>query len=896
MIKRICSVILVFCMVLGGVNALAYEDVKTEKQQMAVELVTGLGIMSPESDTTFGEKTLVKRGEFALYATQLMGYDVTAQSTSKGYFEDVDTATIEGAAVDLLVSMNVIPKSGREYNPNDEITYVEAVRILLNCLGYSRTASFNGGFPGGYIKTATECELNKNMSMMTNSVLKKTDVALLLYNALFVYPMEYNNNNYTKSEKTLLEKARDVHETTGIVMGYENTYIGNSSLSDNSVEIDGVVYDAGTTNIGDYVGYSVKAYYSQDDMGGQTIVAFAEKINANKVNKFTSDDFEVSGNKVTYYVNNSKKNLKISSSAAVIYNGRYYTEYEQLEDVLNISEGDVTFIANNSSSSVNVIKVNDVKHLLVERVDVRNGRLYLKNGSPTQDTVPYLADVVTVASSDIDATVYLDGEEIEFKDIKANDAITMEKTLDGDEVTLYVSRNVVSGKINSISEDKISIGGTKYDVSSYCANVYNIGTNGDFAITTDGKFLGLVEVIKGGDNDYAYVRDVYCEVGPNKAYIELYTAGGELKTFECSSNMKVNGTKRAFDEIPQYVLKSELVTYKSNSDGMITQLNRPFDASSKFDYINETQFIKNWNKSSVRYIDGIMGMSFITDDTTIFKMPRFDRDNPSDYQIISKDDLTNRTYADVTCYDVDRQGRAGVVLIVEDFSDTVEMGSDLFFVKETMLAVNDDDEPICRITGYQHGEEVTLDFTENTSSVTYEDGWMNYVGNEDFDTGYNNLKVGDAIQYSLDNVGCVGAYRLVYNNEQTIYNSEGELVYDDPNNFFEDWSGTGAVTKQDFYDDLYIGFGDVQLRYMDYMVMLGLNEHDRSLYESSSSPIRIIDYYRPINLLNASIYVYNVNKDELEIGDMEDVLKSDIVFTRSKKMGETNEVMVYVEE
>ena len=134
---------------------------------------------------------------------------------------------------------------------------------------------------------------------------------------------------------------------------------------------------------------------------------------------------------------------------------------------------------------------------------------------------------------------------------------------------------------------------------------------------------------------------------------------------------------------------------------------------------------------------------------------------------------------------------------------------------------------------------------------------------------------------------------MVYNNFKAIYTSDGELTYNDANNFYEDWSQTGSVTKQDFYDDLYIAYGDVQMRYMDYMVVLGLNQRDRSMYESSSSPIQIIDYYRPMNLLKSSIYVYDVKRKEVSVGDTEDVLKSDVVFVRSKKMGEKNEVMVY---
>ena len=886
-------------MAFSTVGAFAYNDVEEGKETTAVELVTGLGIMSPDEDSEFGVKALVKRGEFALYVTKLMGYNVTVQATSKGYFDDVDTTTLEGAAVDYLAGVGAIPKSGNEYNPNDEITYVEAVRVLLNAMGYGRVAAINGGFPGGYLKTATECELNNNVWKLTNSVLTKADAATLLYNALFVHPMETNyKGEYAESDETLLEKTRDVYETIGIVAGYENTCLADGkSLAENCVDIGGEIYEAGTTNIGDYVGYTVYAYYNEARDGSRTLVAFAPKKNANDAVTLAVDEIEFNGERVEYYEGNTKKKLKFSESAAVIYNGGYYSEYESVEDlILDIPEGEVTFLSNDSTGVANVIIIKEYKHLLVERVDTRDGRLYLKNGSPNASDDILLSNVMTVASYDLEKTVYLDGKKIEFNEIQADDAVTMMKSLDGSKVILEVSRTTVEGSITSISDDEIGISGTKYPISAYCVNTYSAGTTGTFSITTDGKFLGLATGVKSSSSNYAYVLDVYCDNGPEEAYVELFTPDGEVKEYECASNIKINGQRVSYDEVPNKVLKSEIVTVKIKSDGTIAQLNRPFDASSKLNYVNETEFIKNWNKSSVRYTDGIMGMSFITEDTLIFSMPRFDKGNTSDYRILTVDDLTNRTYADVTCYDVDRQGRASVLLIIEDPADSVDMGSDLFFVKDISYTINDDDEDICRIEGYEGGELVTLDFTEDSQSVTYEDGWMNYVGNEDFDKGYLELNVGDAIQYSLDNDGNVAAYRLVFNNEQTIYSPDGELVYEDANNFFEDWSGTGSVTKQDFYDNLYIAYGDVQLRYMDYMVFLGLNERDRLSYESSTSPIRIIDYYRPINLLKASVYVYNVNNGELELGDMEDVMASDIVFVRSKKMGETNEIMVYVEE
>ena len=63
MIKRILAAILVLCMSLSAVSALAYEDVEAGKKTIATELVTGLEIMSPVSETEFGSTICVVRSK-----------------------------------------------------------------------------------------------------------------------------------------------------------------------------------------------------------------------------------------------------------------------------------------------------------------------------------------------------------------------------------------------------------------------------------------------------------------------------------------------------------------------------------------------------------------------------------------------------------------------------------------------------------------------------------------------------------------------------------------------------------------------------------------------------------------------------------------------------------------
>lgn len=900
--------------VFTSLNVMAYDDLSTSSQNTAASLVTALGIMEADSSADFGSKTIVTRGQFALYVTRLLKYSVSkASAGAKGSFDDVDISTEQGAAVQLLADMGAVSKGAREFNPNVGINYNEAIRMLLSALGYDIMAQNNGGYPSGYTRVASDNKLNDGLGGISTTALTKPEVAVILYNALFVYPMEDVNREYKQAKKTILEKIYNVTELTGIVTGFEKTSITGEQFGDNVICIGDETYDCTADDAQDYVGCHVKAYYAETNTGGTVIVALTETQNKNTITKLDTDDVDsVNGTRVEYYPDGgrSKKTLKITSNPAVIYNGRYTSD--SLADVIDsVVDGDVKFIANDGTSAASVVVVNSYKHLLVERVDTRNYRLYLRNSSGSskdKNDPTYLPDSVTTDPDDIDLEVYIGDEKVDFDKIEAGDAVTMKESADGDDVVLQISRNVVSGKITSVSDDKMSIDSKSYDVSPFVDKAYTIGTSGTFAITTDGKILGLVEVTDKANN-YAYVLKSYAESGPNKAWIKIFTSKGEVIEDKCVKNVLINGAKRSYNEVEDIVKEGDLITYTRNSNGEFTKLDRPYDASSRYVsvdkegnlslYVNDTDFVKDWNKSSVRYVDGIMGMTFITEDTTIFSMPRFDEGDESEYKILKASDLENRTYSDVTAFDIDRQGRAGAILIVEDVSDSVSMSAPLFFISKAVRAVNDDGEDIVRIKGFEKGEEITLDFDDGSKSVTYEDGWMNYSGNEDFDTGYENLRVGDAIQYTLGSDGVVSAYRLVYNNEKTAYDKKGRFIENNSANYYEDWSGTGAVTKGDFSDNLYIAYGDVQMRYMDYMVILGLNQADRLKYASSLSPVSIMDYYRPMNLLkNAYVYVYNVNtsKDSqrLEIGDMSDIERGDVCFVRSKKMGELNEIMVYV--
>lgn len=914
MSKKICSAFLAICIMISvfAVTSVSAASGKhgVKDWKAAANLVSSLGIMDTDASDEFDGQKVVTRGQFALYAAKFMNYPINpTMYGKKGSFDDVDISTEQGAAIQFLADTGAVSKDTREFNPKTEISYAQAVTILLNCLGYRQYAEAQGGYPNGYLSYASINDMDEGIKNLGESKITKADAVLLMYNSLFVYPMEYIGTSYNKANSTILEKNYSVHEISGIVTNYGITSLQGNDLREGSVAIDGTIYDCKTSQIRDYVGYHVRAYYEENREGTRTIIAFAESSNKNSTVTFDAEDVtDISNTSISYDTGRSKKTQKIARDASVIYNNRYYGGTDGLETLIDgIADGDITCISNDSSSTASVIVINSYKHLLLERVDKRGYKLYSKNGSATtkpETDKTYVPDVVTIDPSLVYLSVYAGDNEVGFNEIQPGDAIAMKQSADGKYVELKISRNVVTGTIEAISNETVEINSTEYDISPFIDKPYSPGISGTFAITTNGKILGLVEISESA-NSYAYVLDVYTGNSEQRAYVKIFNSLGNVVTAKCANNVQINGTKTKYQEVKNLVSKGELITCDFNSDDEIRRINRPYDASSNYIsmdnngnmnlYVNETDFVKDWNKSSVRHTDGIMGMTFITEDTTIFAMPRFDEQDESDYRILKGSDLENRTYSDVTAYDIDRQGRAGALVIVEDLADSVSMSSSLFFVSQISTAVDDDGE-IRQITGFQNGEELTLNFDENTKSITYEDGWMNYSGNEDFDTGYENLNRGDAIQYVTGTDGRVAAYRLVYNNRKSAFDKNGNYIENNVANYFEDWSGTGAVTKLDFSDNLYIAYGDVQMSYLDYMVILGLPQKDRLNYASSLNSVSIMDYCRPINLLkNAYVYVYDMTgrTAKLTVGDMGDIQRGDVCFVRSKKMGELNEIMVY---
>ena len=109
-----------------------------------------------------------------------------------------------------------------KFNPDESITYSEFIKMLICLLGYEPMAEVKGGYPHGYMATATQIGLTEYLNFKTDDNALRGDVAIMTAKALdvplmmqtsFGSQIEYNimdGSNGTKlfTLRSLLEEAK----------------------------------------------------------------------------------------------------------------------------------------------------------------------------------------------------------------------------------------------------------------------------------------------------------------------------------------------------------------------------------------------------------------------------------------------------------------------------------------------------------------------------------------------------------------------------------------------------------------------------------------------------------------------------------------------------------------
>ena len=294
--------------------------------------LVAFGVIEDEADL-ISEQVL--RGDFARFVIKISGIDAASVAGGQLPFSDVSTNDKNYEYIRAAYTLGLINGySETEFGPEEPIMFQQAVKILLNVIGYEPIAAQKGGYPTGYLLTASDTGVLKGIgSINQQAALSAKIAARLLLNALdteiLVQESVGETYKYTTIKgQTLLSEKLDIYRITGIMQSNMFSSLdGDSTVGTDRVQIGSGIYETGLTDAADYLGCNVEAYYREDKTDNLNILVYAGlSENKNDVVAVAYKDIEtgaVTKDSFVYRETESGKkvNLKIDRVATLLLNG-----------------------------------------------------------------------------------------------------------------------------------------------------------------------------------------------------------------------------------------------------------------------------------------------------------------------------------------------------------------------------------------------------------------------------------------------------------------------------------------------------------------------------------------------------------------------------------------------
>jgi hypothetical protein len=202
-LRKVLAVVLVVALafsmmaVASAKQVTDYTDNSTIKYTEAVDLVTGLGIMTGSGDTTFAPTSTFTREQAAKVITYvLIGATVAnTLTTTASSFSDVAASRWSAPYIQYCANAGIINGDGSGmFNPEAAITGTQFAKLLLTALGYGAKGEFVGA--NWELNTLIKAQALGILSTGVNysAAATRQEVAKYAFNALTTcYPQTYNS-------------------------------------------------------------------------------------------------------------------------------------------------------------------------------------------------------------------------------------------------------------------------------------------------------------------------------------------------------------------------------------------------------------------------------------------------------------------------------------------------------------------------------------------------------------------------------------------------------------------------------------------------------------------------------------------------------------------------------
>ena len=670
-LKKVLALVVALTMVLGTVS-FAFTDVAEDSDvYTAVQTLSSLSILNGYEDGTFGPEKDITRAEFATVVCRALGLGNPAKGATQ--FADVPADHWAAGYINLVAGQGIVNGYGDgNFGPEDNVTYEQAVKMLVVALGYEPMASQKGGYPTGYLVVANTYGLTEGVNAPADAAAANRGVvAHLTYNALDIPMMaqtgfgtnvEYkiqDGNNGTKY--TTLLTGLDVAKLGGVVIetaiiggtqvgeityrvnnNYDNTgWAEEDDLNTIGADNDYTLKLAEGVNAEPFFGMASEIYAKEVKSGKWEIIAImaGEDSAVVEIDKADIDTFD--DNELKYYQTataTKTTNLKLNGTPVVYLNNEVSSSGEIMGAGVS-DDAEIKVIENNGNSQYDMVIVKDYKYGIIDTVEADRDRFTLKN-VPGKFAFDFEDETVS------NSIVNKDGEEITLADFAEGDVVAY--ITDGGAKSgfswcefINLGQNAVTGTVTELGTDGVYVDGVEYELAQGASSP-KVNDEGIYFLTKTGKIFAS-EIDASVASNYAYVL----EMAQNNSgfstgwQIKLLTKEGKVETYDVKDNWNIgiaasdatiSVTKDAAagslgfladvasdgaNTAAQFKtndVDDRIVTYKLDGNGKIRLISPVTTA--------QISTLKEYNENSMA-IDN----KLLTDDVTIFNLVSNDMDS-----------------------------------------------------------------------------------------------------------------------------------------------------------------------------------------------------------------------------------------------------------------------------
>lgn len=829
-LKKVISSVAALTMVASSVAAFAvdFPDVEsTASYAQAVQELSALDVISGYDDGTFGPDKLVTRAEITKMIVDALAERSSAEaSTESTKFADVSADHWAKGYINQGVADGFIAgMSDTEFDPDANVTYVQAQKMLVSAIGYETFAQGQGGWPTGYKTYAASLDITKGISGIKDSTeLTRAQVAQMIDNAMDAplcviagWKPEWNGTQTPNLEvrdgkegrayETLFTEKHDAYKVYGRVTETSKTgSVDNDKVTfqvekadnfdDEEVKADSPVSEdmyIGDSKADNYLRTYSQALIQKNDDDEFTILSIAAAA-ANKSVTVASEDFDEnkSTDEALYFFpagttkGSTKYQLDTTGGVTIYVNGveQDGMSIEDLRKMLDENEtASVTLQketevgSTSTSAKYNTIMVSSYATAIVDEVIDKTNDISIN----FDDQSSSIKSKMTIHKDD-DTYSYsfkLDGKEIEPTELQEGDVLNIAYDVNdfagSNFYDVIVTRNVVEGvKCTSINESKgeYTIGGTKYKAAEGMSIKPETSTEYTLYLDHFGRIAKVDE--NSVSKNYGVLKNIYKKAS-GEYMAQIITKNGTEEEYKVDDKNMDTSSSDADKNYTKYLKTNGEYTGSNTKTAVYPQQVVEYSVSSSSNKITIKKALSAQTNTSAGAVttaeykasSNKIGSVKIADSAVILDLSEVnDKDT---YTVISASSLTDGNQ--YTAYGYDKSSSDSTYRFV-----IITSGTTSVFDSNTELAVFngsevvDDDGDKTAYNLIVNGEEKQL--------VLDDDVVISGVDDED------SFKEGDVLVYATNSEGKISKVVSVFANADTLNSTSFDKfrnkVFDNP--------------------------------------------------------------------------------------------------------------------